>query len=484
MTTAGRRAGERAVKNVAIRAGGEIAGKLASLVVFTVLAHETGPAQVGVYVFALAWGEVTTGPLGLGIDRYLLRRVARDRDSVDALFFNALALKLTRGLVVLALTVVVALVVSWSGEKRAAVCLLTAGMLADMLARSHMSVFNAFERGDLVALAIVVQRWVAAGLGLAFLLAGYGVVAVSAAFLVGAVARLAVSFWLLGRRMHMPAFEFPRAARKELRSKSLPFTAQDVFGLVIARADILLLSALATATAVGLYGSAYRLLDATMFIAVALTGAFSAMFTYLGDDTTPTLRSMFERANKLALLALLPVAAALAVLAEPICRLLFGADLAGAAVPLRFLAGVVAMYGVAGLCSSLVMSRVDPRSMLPIVAASAVVNLGLNLALLPSLGGKGAAITMLASEAVFLVPTVILASRAVGAVDWPAIAAAPFVATGAMALVMLALHDWLLIALAAGGVVFLAVYAAAERLVRPADLAFAVSLVRRRLPAR
>jgi O-antigen/teichoic acid export membrane protein len=284
--------------------------------------------------------------------------------------------------------------------------------------------------------------------------------------------------------MTMPAFAFPAASRRELRSKSLPFTAQDIFGLVISRADILLLSALATTAVVGLYGSAYRLLDATTFIAIALNGAFSAMFTYLEADTTPSLRAMFERANKLALLTLLPVAAALAVLAEPICRLLFGDDLAGAATPLRYLAGVAAMYGVVGLCSSLIMSRRDPRAMLPIVAASAVVNLGLNLALVPSLEGKGAAIAMLASETVFLVPTVVLASRTVGAVDWRAVAAAPIAGAAAMSAVMLALQDTLVIALVAGGAAFVAAYALVERLVRPADLAFAVSVLRRRLPAR
>jgi O-antigen/teichoic acid export membrane protein len=484
MTAAGRSAGERAIRNVAVRATGEIVGKAASFVVFAVLARKTGPAHVGTYVFALAWGEVAMGPVGLGIDRYLLRRAARDRASIDDLFFNALALKLVRGLAILALTIAVAFIVDFSGERRVAVCLITAGMLADTLARSHMSVFNAYERGDLVAIAIVVQRCLAAALGLAFLLAGYGVAAVALAFLVGALARLAVSFWLLGRRLRMPAFAFRREARRELRSKSLPFTAQDIFGLVISRADILLLAALASSAAVGLYGSAYRLLDATTFIAISLNGAFTAPFTYLGAETTPTLRAMFERANKLALLALLPVAAALGVLAEPIVKALFGADLAGAATPLRYLAPVVAMFGVVGLCSSLIMSRRDPRAMLPIVAASAVANLGLNLALVPSLEGKGAAIAMLASETVFLVPTVVLASRTVGAVDWPATVLAPLGATVAMSGVMLALQDSLVLALAAGALAFAAVYALLERVVRPADLDFAVSLVRRRLPAR
>ena len=56
------------------------------------------------------------------------------------------------------------------------------------------------------------------------------------------------------------------------------------------RADVLLLAALASDAVVGIYGSAYRLFEATTFIDVALAGAFTAMYTYLGHDTTPRWR--------------------------------------------------------------------------------------------------------------------------------------------------------------------------------------------------
>jgi O-antigen/teichoic acid export membrane protein len=88
-----------------------------------------------------------------------------------------------------------------------------------------MSAFNAFERADLVAVTLVAQRFTAAALGIVALAAGLGAVAVAVAYGIGAVVRLVLSFFLLGRRLGMPAVTFPEEGRRELRSRSLPFMA-------------------------------------------------------------------------------------------------------------------------------------------------------------------------------------------------------------------------------------------------------------------
>jgi O-antigen/teichoic acid export membrane protein len=474
-------AGERALWNTVLRAAGEIGGKLASLVLFAVLARQVSTAALGTFVFALAWSEVAMTPVGLGIDRYLLRRVAKDRPLVNSMFFNALALKVARGVPVLAITILLVWLLGYGHERALAVCIVTLGMLLDTLARTHMSVFNAYERGDLVATTILVQRIGTAVVGVAVLLAGYGLVEVCAAFAFGGLLRLVLSFVLLAREEGMPTWAFPADARHELTSKSLAFTTQDLFGLVIARADVLLLAALASDEVVGIYGSAYRLLEATTFIGVSLTGAFSAMYTYLGHDTAPTISAVFQRSIKLSLIALVPIAVTYGVLAEPICRALFGPDLVAAAEPLRILAPVVAVWGLVTLAVSLVVSREDPKRMIWVVALAAIANAGFNLALIPLLEENGAALAMLLSTLVYIVPAMTMAVRSVKRIDWTAMLAPPLLAGAAMALPMAALSGLLPVALAAGGLTYLVAYVLLERLLSPDDYEFVVAMVKRRL---
>jgi O-antigen/teichoic acid export membrane protein len=477
-------AGERAAKNTAVRAAGEIVGKLGSLVLLAVMAREVGDAKLGIFVFALAWGEVAMTPVGLGIDQYLLRQVAADHGRLDSFFWNAIRLKLYRGIPVTFASIALVYALGYNRDTELTVSIITVGLLFDTMARTMQNVFNAFERGELVASTIVAQRMVAAFLGVALLIAGLGVVEVAAAYSLGALVRLVLSLHLLRRRLGWPRMIAPADVRLEIRRRSLTFTTQDVFGLVLARADVLLLAALATDAVVGQYGAAYRLFEATTFINVALAGAFNAMYTYLGPGTTPTLAAVFQRSVKLCLALLLPIGLTLGLLADPLCRSFFGDEFADAAAPLRLLAPVVVLFGVMVLSSVLVLSRSRPRRMVYTVAVAAVVNIGLNLALIPSLDEIGAALAMLLSLAVYVAIAFTLARLEVGPVNWVSMLAAPGLASLAMTPALLLLSGAWPAAIAVAIAVYVAAYVAVDRVVDPDDLRFVVDLVKRRLPAR
>jgi O-antigen/teichoic acid export membrane protein len=403
---------------------------------------------------------------------------------VDELFANTLYLKVARGIPIVIATLILVEFLDYSAETRATVSILTVGLFFDTLARTPMNVFNAIERGELVALTIITQRFFAAATGLAVLFAGYGVVAVAVTYSVACMLRLAMSFRLQRTRIGPIARVFPRGPRRELRRKSLPFTTQDLFGLVLARADILILSALATDAVVGLYGAAYRLFDATTFVTVALCGAFTAMYTYLGRDTTPTLASVFQRSQKLCLTLLMPVSLSFGLLAEPICRIFYGPDFVDAAPSLRILAAVPVLFGVMVLGNVLVLSRDHPRRMVYTVAVAATINISMNLLLIPSLEEIGAATAMLTSMVVYAIMANWIALLDVGRIQWISTLAAPLGASVAMAVPLILLGGSLPLALLVGVPLYVAVYAAIESRVAPDDLNFVIDLLKKRLPGR
>ena len=476
-------AGERAAKNTAVRAAGEIIGKLGSLVLFAVLARQVGDARLGIFVFALAWAEVAMVPVGLGIDQFLLRQVAADRTRLDSFFWNAVYLKLVRGIPVVAGSIALVFLLDYGSETRQTVAIITVAILFETLERTLLNTFNAFERGELVALTIVTQRLVTAALGLALLFAGFGVVAVALAYLAGATIRLAMSIYLLSRRLRWPERVMPRDVRREIRRRSLTFTAQDIFGLVLARADVLILAALASDAVVGLYGSAYRLFESTTFINLALSGAFTAMFTYLGRESTPTLAAVFQRSIKLLLALQLPIAVTFGLLAEPLCVAFFGDQFRDSADPLRLLAPVVVLFGLMVLASILVLSRARPRRMVYTVAFASAVNLILNFVLIPPYDDVGAALAMLGSLAVYAAIAMWLAVLETGRVNWLSMTGAPVVAAALMAIPLLLLSGVWPVAVLVAGVVYVGAYTAIERIVEPDDLRFVIDMVKRRLPA-
>jgi O-antigen/teichoic acid export membrane protein/peptidoglycan/xylan/chitin deacetylase (PgdA/CDA1 family) len=481
-SSAGHQAGERAARNTTVRAAAEIAGKLATFVLFAGLTRAVGQEGVGSYVIALAFMQIATLPIGVGTDQYLLRQVARDRGNLDRLFFNILGLKLSLTVPVLTVALLVLNLIGYDTRTREAAYVLTVGLLLDLIGKTFEGVFNGTERGELLALSLVVQRIVTAAVGLSLLAAGYGVVAVAASYSAGSAVGVLTSGLVLRRHIGIPGGKMDRRTWPSLVTTSFPFAIQDVFNLLLFRLDAVILSLLATQTAVGRYGSAYRLLESTLFVAWALEGAFTAMYAYLGRDSSPTVGSVFQRSVKVSLVLLLPVAVPLMVLAEPICVFVFGADFRAAADPLRLLAPVVVIICVVVLSGSLISSRLGPRRLVPIAAMATALNTGLNLALIPSLDDSGSALAMLITEIVFVAFTMRVATREVGGIEWRATFVAPLAAGLAMAASMLALMQLPLVALAVGVIVYVAVFVTLERRISPADLNFVQGLVRRSLP--
>lgn len=472
-------AGERAARNTALRAGAEVIAKLASLALFAVLARETGASGLGAFVFAFAFLQIATIPVDLGYDRWLVRKIAEEpgRDSERRLA-DVLAIKVATAAPVAVVVVVGLELLGYGAQARDTTLALAGGVLFESLARSVFAVFTAHERGGLLAMSLVVQRLANAGLGIAALAAGYGVVTVAAAYTAGAALGLATAWVLLARHVGAPALRPARDWRAVTRA-SFPFGIQDVFSVALFRLDALILSLIATQAVVGVYGAAWRLFEATFFVSIALAGAFSAMYTYLGSESQPSVRSVFQRSVKLALASLLPLAVVFAALAVPVTRAIFGARMEAAAEPLRVLAPSVVLLGVVTLAVALYVSRLDPKPMVRVTAAMAVLNLVLCLVLIPPFGATGAAWAMLVTELAYCAVSLAMAARLLGGIDWASMAAGPFAAAAAMAAVALALEDSFTVALAASAGAYVAVLAIVERTFSRADFDFAAGTLRR-----
>jgi O-antigen/teichoic acid export membrane protein len=479
-----REVGERAVANTLYRSAGEIVGRLASLALFAEVARHLGEDGLGAFVFAVAYLGFVMVAVDLGLDRYMLRVIAREHGAADRVFFNVIGLKLVLAAPLFALSLLGLHLVGYDAHAQATALALAPGVFADSVARTQASFFAARERGGPPSLADAIQRVCSAALGIAALAAGYGVVAVGAAYSAGSLIGVAVGFVLMHRTLGIPARAISRRKWRALAAGSIPFAAQDTFAVLLARMDTLLLALLATQAAVGRYGAAYRLFESTFFITYALTGAFSAMYTYLGADSDPPLRFVFQRSIKLSLVLLTPLAVGFAVLADPICRLIYGATFVSAAEPLRILAPCVVLMGVVILTTSLMVSRENPRRMVPVAAAMAAVNVAANLVLIPLYGDAGAAAAMLATTALYTAWILRMAARAIGGIAWHSTLAGVLAAAAGMAAAGLLLNGDLLAALVLGTTVYLVVLLVVERLVNPLDLAFVMGIVRRRLPSR
>ncbi len=237
----------------------------------------------------------------------------------------------------------------------------------------------------------------AGGAGLAYM--GFGAVGLVAGIALG---YLVAGIWLgfLHRAVPSGRGELP-GVRRELLLYGLPLTLTFALDFIVSSSDRLLLGALAGVAAAGAYSAAYDLAQQGM-TALMMTvnlGAFPMAVRAMETGGAAALQAQLKRHAVILLGLALPAAAALVVLGPTLASVALGPEFHSAAAELIPIVGVAALAG--GLKAyyfdlSFQLAR-DTRRQVWVSGAAAIVNVVLNLVLIPSYGVLGSAWATVAS---------------------------------------------------------------------------------------
>jgi O-antigen/teichoic acid export membrane protein len=259
---------------------------------------------------------------------------------------------------------------------------------------------------------------------------------------------------LFTRRLWPAAAFSPRQAL-QVAIDSLPLAASGVLSTLLARLDALILAAMATLTAVGIYGAAYRLIEGTFFIGWAFGAAMFPMLSRLEKDSQPSLNRVFSLGARISLAGMFPAGAVFIVFPAPLIDLVYGSQFDAAVVTTRWLGLVAAVNGLASFGIFALLARNLKGAMVRSCGLALVVNVILNLALIPLYGANGAAIAMAAANVVLAAVALGIAIRHIGPVSGVRVAALTAVPFALMAGTRMLLGEtWpgLIVGLAAYGV--------------------------------
>jgi O-antigen/teichoic acid export membrane protein len=457
--------------------------KVASLAFFVVMARELGEARFGDFTFAVSLTSLLIIASGFGTEDLIVREVARDRGRVHALVADAATVKWTSSIGLVALAVAIAWVAGYDGDALAAVALVGAGVACQNLSRTWYAAYQAYERMQYVALALIVERTLIAITGIALLVfADAGLAVVSAVFAAGSL--LGLAFTAVGlRRWVVPLrWDVDRRRWAALVRAGIPIGLAYLTFTLLLRLDTVLLGVIAggeDSSEVGVYGAAFRLLEGTFFVSAAIASAMLPWFAVSGGEDRRRTSTGFELGLKLASGVLMPVGIAFIALAEPIVDLLYGESYEEAVLPLRLLGVAAVTFGVNNVIATALTARDLPQRFLRIAAIVSVENIVLNLILIPPYGADATAFNAALSGLLLAVLSVREAA-AFGGLNLLRAFAAPLVGGLAMAAVAAATGFALLPGLLLGGLAYAGAFALFERLSFPDDLTIVRDLARAR----
>jgi O-antigen/teichoic acid export membrane protein len=464
-------------RNAAVGIAAEVISKVASIVLYAVMARKLGQDGFGEFTFAISLAILMMVLSGPGTNDILVRDIARDRASLGPLFWNAIGLKIVLGLAAVLLTFVVVVLAGYSTEVQIAMLLLGASQLMETVSKTLQACFIAYDDLRPVAKALLLQRTSTTILGLGTLAVGGSLVAISAVFLVGA---MLATFYLfrqfLTLRGWVPVSLSPAAARK-LYVVAFPLGLSAIFTTLLFRVDAVILAWFKPEAVVGLYGAAYRVLEGTLFLSWTFVAALMPTLSRGGEGHA----AAYQGGSKVLLVVLAPIGLTFALFAEPIMRLVYGPDYADGATALRLLGGTAVLFGISHLAQTTLVTQ-DRQKLLPwLTGAFAIENIMLNLALIPSLSLNGAALATTITEITRCTVLFFLAQRRAGDISFVRISVGP-VGAGLIMVGIWALNAPGLVALLVAPLFYAGTLYLIESRLYPADLTLLKELVLRRPP--
>jgi O-antigen/teichoic acid export membrane protein len=389
----------RVINNSAALLVLDILSKAMPLVVFPVMVRALGPTSYGKIGFATA----VAGFFGLlaspGFSTYALREAAKDPGRVNFLVQHVLGARVAFAVVSYALLIAFALTLA-PHDFTTRLLIVLSGLVFLANSMDAQWVFTARSRMWMVTLRGTLGQLIYGGLILALIRrpSDAWIVPVASAFSAAAGMLL---IWLSARREY--GIPWPVIAPDVWRS-FLPICLimgfASLMSMIYDQIDTVMLRYMRSETEVGLYVASYRM----MMIAMSFTPILGQVFFPLLSETVGQdheneqryLGWLWQASMGLAL----PIATGGFILAEPLTRLALGSQYTGAGTLFRWLMLTIVSGPLASYFGSQLIPIAREKKYLASVLAGAVVNVILNLFLIPRYGPIAAAFTTAISQAV------------------------------------------------------------------------------------
>lgn len=314
----------RTARNSAWLLSGNLAALVASFGFVVLAARRLGAESFGEYTVAAALASYVTLAASFGLDWVIIRDLVRERTRAGEVLTTTLlarfALWLTGTLVIAA----VLWLLHTDMRTLAVFGLLALGGLFIVLGNCGAALLSSREVFVPRVLIEVSASFLRVGCGYYALRSGAGVVGVAGAVAFSSFLGAALLLFVSLRRERIRLQPTGMVRIRELVRGGTPFALAGLLFILYFRMNVVLLSAFRGHAEAGLYGAAFKAVDAWVFVPGSLMTASYPVLARLVVQDRDRFRRMSRFLMRALLVLALPAAAVLAPRAEAIMGMVFG----------------------------------------------------------------------------------------------------------------------------------------------------------------
>ena len=408
----------RVVNNTLISLLGQAITWTSTLLLTIAYGRFLGVTGFGELYLALTFVSLVGFPMEFGFNQQLTRDIAQKPNEGLRYLSNILLIKGCLWILLFGLILLSSSLLSYSPVELSLIAICGLGLLSDGIANAFSSFHYAMERVTFPVIGGMLQKGLAALIGIVLLKYGAGVQIMAFVLLGGSLTNM---LWqaLWGFRAVGYRFAIDGKLIRELLRTCIPFIVYGVLAVIYYRVDTVLLSFMANTTVIGWYGAAYRLLDTMNFLPnLVIVAIMYPIFSKLSLSDEASLKLAVEKSMNFLLFCGIPIATLMIVAAPNIIGFLYHQTQFIHSVPaLQALApGLIFLYANTVLGTT-IMSIKQEKKITIMAAIALVFNVGLNLILIPRYEHIGAAAVTSLTEllllglSIYFTPRKLLPSR-------------------------------------------------------------------------
>ena len=369
-----------------------------SISIIAILVRYFSIEKFGDYAFILAICNIFQVATDMGVNQIVVREIARRKEMGREIFSASLFLRFIFSLVTLVLIALLINLLSSSREIIHATYVCGLAVVSLFFYNLTLAVFQGYERMEFVAIVGIITRACLLGLTLIFVWSGAGLKEIFLPALISGVIGFIVGCYFIGRLFFAPNLRIDYSLSWSILKESYLLGIGRILRKTSFRIDIILLKFLTGSAGAGLFQGVYKPILQLMFIPRNISAALFPLFSRLFKDGSASFENVYRDSFKFLTIIMLPIVVTMIFFSKEFVTLLLG-DTFVSAVPAFKILSVV--WGLMFMSTLLlrILTAIDRQHFVTVcIGLCLIINVLLDVILIPQMGFMGAAWATLAGE--------------------------------------------------------------------------------------
>jgi O-antigen/teichoic acid export membrane protein len=387
----------RIAYNVAFNAVAKIISTALALVVIGLITRYLGKDGFGEYATVLAFFAFFNAIGDFGIQTSVAREISRENADENAIMSSVLLLRGIASVIILLLTPLLVFFLPYSNHLKFAIIIAAIAFVFSSLSMTLNGIFQKHLAMDRVATVELFGKLIQLAIILLAVYKDLGFHAIVSALLASLAFNALAVYWI-SRSYFVFSFHFDWGYWKIFLAHALPLGVSSLITFTYFKTDTILLSFLKTSADVGIYNVAYKVIENLIFFPAMVAGLVLPLLSRFAFTEKEKFNLIADKTFKVFLVLVVPLIIGVLFLAPQIIAVIGGSGFSESTAVLRILVFALAFIFFGQFFNTILIVVNLQKKLMKALLSVAILNVSLNLFVIPRFSYIGAAYTSVITE--------------------------------------------------------------------------------------